>query len=447
MHRGYGTPGYDMGIFDQGIWLLSRFKAPFVTIMGRNLFGDHTSLILLLLVPVYWVYPHATALLVIQSTLLALGALPVYLLARDRLHNNVMATVLAGAFLLHPALQWGNLEQFHPECFLVPLIGFAIYAAVTWKPWLLIVSVALCLLVKEDVVLFVVPLGIWVAFRKDRVFGWRMVGAGIVAALLLTEVLIRSLMGVPTIYANRVPFGGIGGFLSTMVRKPGQVFDFLRSDRRPFYAWQTMYPSALLFLRAPEVAAVGLLILASNIVSSFPYQHQIMYHYSMATVAVLAMGTVYAIGALKRHLDRALAVGAVAVCSLFACFVWGAFPLISTHKVPHWKPQDSQVHDINAVLAALPPNAVVSAHYSFVSHLDHRERAYQWPTPFRAQYWGVWKQEGQRLPFADDVQYVFLPVQLSPDDQVVLDQIRPNFDVVKQVGYAVLLQRRSGTQP
>jgi uncharacterized membrane protein len=426
------------------VWLLSRFKAPFVTIMGRNLFGDHTSLILLLLVPVYWIYPHATALLVIQSGLLALGALPVYLLARDRLHDNVMATVLAGAFLLHPALQWGNLEQFHPECFLVPLVGFAIYAAVTWRPWLLIVAVALCLLVKEDVVLFIVPLGIWVAFRRDRVFGWRMVAAGVLTALVLTEVLIRSLMGVPTIYAGRIPFGGVGGFMAAMVRTPGRVIAYLRSDRRPFYVWQMIVPSSLMLVHAPEVAAVGLLILASNVVSNFPYQHQIMYHYSMATVAVLAMGTVYAIGTLQDSAQRATAVVAVAVCSLSACFLWGAFPLISINKVSHWKPQDPWVQDINAVLAAVPPNAVVSAHYEFVSHLDHRDRAYQWPTPFRAQYWGVWNQEGQRLPFAGDVQYVVLPVQLSAEDQPVFDQIRSNFAVVKQRGYAMLLQRRSG---
>ena len=59
VHDGYGTPGYDMGIFDQGVWLLSRFHAPFVTVMGRNLFGDHTSFILLLAVPLYWAWPHA----------------------------------------------------------------------------------------------------------------------------------------------------------------------------------------------------------------------------------------------------------------------------------------------------------------------------------------------------------------------------------------------------
>jgi uncharacterized membrane protein len=447
IYRGYGSPGFDMGIFDQGIWLLSRFKAPFVTIMGRNLFGDHTSFILLLLVPVYWIYPHATVLLVIQSALLALGALPVYLLARHRLHNNALATVLAGAFLLHPALQWGNLEQFHPEAFLVPLIGLAIYAAVTWKPWLLILSVGLCLLVKEDVVLFVVPLGLWVAFRRNKAFGWRMVAAGALAAVFATEIVIRSLMGVPTIYSNRIPFGGLRSFLSTMLHKPGKVLDLLWSDRRPFYVWQMLFPSALLFVRAPEVALVGLLILASNVVSSFPYQHQINYHYSLATVSVLAMGTVFAIGALKKKAQRAVAVGAVAVCSLYACFLWGALPAISTNKVPHWRPSNPEVHDINAVLAALPSGAVVSAHYSFISHLDHRVGAYQWPTPFHASYWGQWKQEGQRLPVADTVQYLFLPVQLSADDQKVFDQIRPEFQVVKQVGYAMLLKRSSAPPP
>ena len=36
---------------------MSRFHAPFVTLMGRNLFGDHTSFILVLLVPFYWLVP------------------------------------------------------------------------------------------------------------------------------------------------------------------------------------------------------------------------------------------------------------------------------------------------------------------------------------------------------------------------------------------------------
>ena len=30
VHHGFGTSAYDFGFYDQGVWLMSRFKAPFV---------------------------------------------------------------------------------------------------------------------------------------------------------------------------------------------------------------------------------------------------------------------------------------------------------------------------------------------------------------------------------------------------------------------------------
>jgi uncharacterized membrane protein len=32
---------YDLGIYDQGTWLLSRGQSPFVTVRGMPLFADH----------------------------------------------------------------------------------------------------------------------------------------------------------------------------------------------------------------------------------------------------------------------------------------------------------------------------------------------------------------------------------------------------------------------
>jgi len=60
IHNGLGTSAFDFGLYDQGIWLLSRGHAPFVTLMGRNLFGDHSSFILVLLVPLYWIFATTT---------------------------------------------------------------------------------------------------------------------------------------------------------------------------------------------------------------------------------------------------------------------------------------------------------------------------------------------------------------------------------------------------
>jgi hypothetical protein len=52
-----------LGIFDQGVWLLSPLKDPFVTIRGLPLFGDHASYILVLVAPLYWLWPDPRLLL------------------------------------------------------------------------------------------------------------------------------------------------------------------------------------------------------------------------------------------------------------------------------------------------------------------------------------------------------------------------------------------------
>ena len=170
-HDGYGTQAFDFGIYDQGLWLLSRFKSPFVTVMGRHLFGDHTSFILLPLVPVYWIFPSAKVLLFAQAAALGSAAVPTFLLAREKLRDERLAAAMAVVYLLHPAVAFTNLEQFHPDAFEVPLLLFALWFMVRkrWVGFLLCVVAAL--LVKEDVALLTIGLGIYVAVRHDRRVG------------------------------------------------------------------------------------------------------------------------------------------------------------------------------------------------------------------------------------------------------------------------------------
>lgn len=440
---GYGAPGFDMGIFDQGVWLLSRFHAPFVTVMGRNLFGDHTSFVLLLAVPLYWIWPEAQTLLVLQSLLLALAAVPIYLLARRRLGSVPLATALAVSYLLNPALQNANLEQFHPEAFLVLFIATAIYAALEWRRGLLLTSVIGCLLVKEDTALLVVPLAVWVAWRRDRKLGLALVGLALAYMLVAYEVVIRLLLGVTSFYANRIPFGGLDGLVAAPVVHPARFWSYVAGGNRPFYVWQMGASFGWAFLVAPEIAAIGLLTLAENALSAFPYMQQILYHYSLALVAVLAMGTVFAVARLASRRLRVAATAWVTATAVASCALWGLAPF-SRHAVyPHSAPDSPAVLAVNRALRVVPPDAVVSASYAFVSHLDHRVYCYQWPTPFRATYWGRYTQEGQTLPAASRVQYLVIPAQRSVDDEAAFDPISGEFRLVAAGGGAEVYERVS----
>jgi hypothetical protein len=197
------------------------------------------------------------------------------------------------------------------------------------------------------------------------------------------------------------------------------------------------------FLLSPEVALIAVLSLAENVLSNFPYMQQILYHYSLPIVPVLAMGTAFAVGSLTTRSMRMAATSLVTAAAIWSCYFWGLAPFSRNPIYPHMAPDDPTTLAINQVLKDVPPHAVVSAAYPFVAHLDHRVRIYQWPTPFRATYWYLYQQEGQQLPFANQVQYLVIPMQLSASDQPVFNSISSQFRLVGQGGGVGVYVRKS----
>jgi uncharacterized membrane protein len=442
VHHGLGTSAYDYGLYDQGLWLMSRFKAPFVTLMGRNLMGDHSSFILVLLVPVYWVAPSAGALFFAQSLAIALGAVPVYLLGRRLLHREAHAVLLAACYLLHPAVGWTNRENFHPDAFIAPLLGVAIYAAVAGKWRLYAVFVVLTLLVKEDASLVLVPLGAWVALKRDRRIGIASIVGCLSFMALAMFVVMRGLVGVPTRNGWRVPFGGPTAFIKAVFTRPQDVIRHLWSNNRPFYLWQMTVPFAWVFARAPSVAAISAVVLFTNILSTFWYQYQIEYHYSLVAVPALAMGTVYAVSKVAQRWRVAL-VAAVLCTSVWSAWAWGVLPF-SRNLPYYWAPGHPVAVDARAIIADIPDDAVVSAQYSLTAHLARRSEIYMFPTPFAAELYGPDDSlGGRRLAAADRVEYVVLPMTMEARFELVWSEESGAFTLVDINDWWRLYQRTS----
>src|SRR5688500_14232547 len=63
----FGTFGFDMGIHDQGIWLLSQGERPFVTVRGLHYLGHHLNLVSVLFVPAYWLGAGPSFLYVVET--------------------------------------------------------------------------------------------------------------------------------------------------------------------------------------------------------------------------------------------------------------------------------------------------------------------------------------------------------------------------------------------
>lgn len=440
VHNGLGTSAYDFGLYDQGIWLMSRGHSPFVTLMGRNLFGDHSSFILVLLIPLYWVFSSTALLFVVQSIVVAIGALPVYWFSRQRLRSEPLAAAMAGVYLLHPSISWTNLENFHPDAALGTLVAFAIWAAYAGKWRWYWVAVVLALSVKEDVAFVLAPLGLWVALKADKKRGLITSLASLFTMALMFLVVMRSFTGVAFRNSWRIPFGGIGGLLKTALTQPTKLISYLWSEDRPTYIWQMLAPVGFVFLYEPSLALVGFVMLASNVVSTFWYQHQIQYHYSIIIVPCIVMGTVWALGKFSRPARKWLSACIIAT-SLVCGYLWSPMPLART-TTTSWNSQMPPVVAARESISRVPEDAVVAAYHSLTAQMARRVTIYSFPNPFVRNLYGpdVFAG-GDRLPGADEVEYVILPVNLDDEAQKIWDVEKDQFRVVDENAWWVVYQR------
>jgi hypothetical protein len=107
-------------------------------------------------------------------------------------------------------------------------------------------------------------------------------------------------------------------------------------------------------------------------------------------------------------------------------------------------PGSALVRDARAALRLVPADASVSSFYPFTTHLTHRPEVYEFPNPFRARFWNLSQQEGQRLPEADHVEFVVLPKQAdyyTPELAAVVESLRADFVTVFDSESVVLLRR------
>ncbi|MDH3607586.1 MAG: DUF2079 domain-containing protein, partial [Acidimicrobiia bacterium] len=187
----FGIYTFDFGIFDQGLWLLSRFDNPFVTLRGLNLFADHSSYVMVLLTPLYWIWADPRLLLVVTVIAIAAAGPLLYAIGRRIGLQPVLAAAIALAFLVHPAVRWAVWDNFHPEIVVLPLLLGAVVLVLDERPWWAVGLVAIALTAKEDVALVVVPFGLWVAWRyRQRTAGLAMAGLGVAAFALNFLVLL-----------------------------------------------------------------------------------------------------------------------------------------------------------------------------------------------------------------------------------------------------------------
>ena len=260
------VPSWDLAIFSELAKAYAHFQAPIVPVKGDgfNLLGDHFHPILITLGPIWRLFPTPLSLLITQDLLLAISAWPLTRLA-GRLTNQWVGGALGLVYVLSWGMQGAVAAQFHEIAFAMPMLAFA-SAAFVERRWVAVTAwSAPLVLVKEDMGLTILMIGVAViltslvptCYRTCTVGGPRADGADGEADDAAARNRRRGVrLGVGMIV------GGVAAFLfSVLVFLPAfninGVWDYgLSSDNKP------TNPDAL----TQKIKVVIMLVLTSGVV-------------------------------------------------------------------------------------------------------------------------------------------------------------------------------------
>ena len=421
-HTRFATFGFDLGVYDQSVWLLSQLKDPFMTLRGLELFGFHMNLILVLLAPFYRLGAGPEFLLVVQVLAQASGAVAVYLLGRDLIGDRWLAVGLAGVLLLNPTYQYLTWEFFHPDAVAIAPMLFAYWAARRRRWGWYAVAAVLALACKEDVALALAVLGVLMFFRGDRRVGAITATIALAWFALVTRVILPSVNGIAAFYDTF--FGEFGKspleVAKNVVLHPGKAYHTATLRDRMNYYRMMFAPVGFLCFAAPETFLIAGPMLAINILSTFPYQRELRYHYAALVLVGIILATVEAVARLGRTPSlRRFFVGALLVTTFGTTVAWGPSPVSVKYHSGLWaQGPDPRRAAKEAALRLIPAGAPTSAIYYLSPHLTHRVRIYEFPVPWKPVNWGV---RGENLDDPAGVQWLVLDRELlSADDKTLL---------------------------
>ena len=440
-NRAYNTGRFDLGNFIQAIWTTSHGDL----LQQTNLHGEqisrlgvHFEPILAVFAPLWLIWPSADMLLTAQAIVLALGALPVFWLARKHLGSERAALGFALAYLVYPPLQWLGVDEFHPGALGCTFLLFAFWYLDEDRLVAFAVFAVLACTTREEMPLVVAGMGIWYALSRRK---WA-VGAGVAVTGLVVTALIVAVVtphfrhGAPLSFYGR--YKDVGGSPSEAARMifthPIRVLEIIFDHRGVRYLAQLLLPLAGLSLLAPLALIPALPVLAINLLSSAYGQTSIHFHYTAGEIPAFVAASVLGAGWLARRWGQfTVPIAGVALAAVvIGNYVLGPLPL--WRHVPGGQTLGADRSDVHRhdhladrALGLIPKNAVVSATNSLGAHLSARKRFLSYPILSDATwvaYDGKHPSFADRLVTSEQAHGTLLRIRHSPEWKLVYDRDR-----------------------
>lgn len=488
VHDAYQTHAEDMATMTQALWNTTHGAFLHQTVCNivsdTNCLGDvsrfaiHFEPIMVPLALLYALFPTAKLLQLVQTVVVATGALPAYWLGSRRLRSPVAGVAFALLYLLYLPLQSAVTYDFHAVTLSAAFLMFALYFMLSRNDLGLVIACLLALSTKEEIPVDVFMIGLSIAALQRR---WKT-GGGLVALSLVwlgVELLIMRAASPIGHSPTASRFGALGSSPTqvavTLLTHPVMIVrDYVLSAGGIYYLRTLLAPLGYLPALSPWAMLIAAPAMAINMLSSDPAMRAGIYQYNAEIAPVLVFAAIDAVvwisaaaGWLARR-SPALARGSHAASgwlaarapqasarlsgwswartvmlglTLFA-FVFGVYeqrirgytPLTASFS---WPTASAHTLLANKFVAMIPQDASVSGQSDMLPHLSNRRYVYLFPYGMVQADYDLLDVTGNIYPQTNRAAYFqqVLGLLSDPDHHVV----------AAQDGY-LLLKRGAGPQ-
>jgi uncharacterized membrane protein len=441
---------FDLGNMVQAVWSTTQGRPlETTTAAGEQMtrLGAHVDPILVLLTPLWLLVPSPLTLALVQIVAVALGALPVFWLARKHLGSEMAAGLLALAYLASPWIAWTASDAMHPKTFAIPLFLFAVWFLDEDRLVPFGVVAVLAAASGELMGMTIAALGVWYAVGRGRRRAGIVVAAlGATWTLVALEIVVPAFSGGSSVYYGLYESvgGSPAGIVRTALTDPGAIASALSGRNEILYVFLLAAPLAGAFLLAPLVALVAVPQLLVNALADADGPTDPRHHYIAAIIPFLFAAAAIGLGRLPAS-RRVSAAGFVLGLSVVFGVLLGPWPG-PIDRVPiryELAAPAGHVDVLRRAVALVPDAAAVSTSNKVGSHLAARRYLFMIPVLGGPEARAGWVVLDTYDPWLSYRGYPFLVDRPQVEIQAFRDRMvnDPAWEIVMNEGGVYVFRR------
>jgi len=397
-HRSLNSSYLDLGLEAQTVWNTSQGRF-FETSFGNNgeiisALSYHMTPAVLLFSPIYALFPSPITLLVIQTLVLSLGALPIFLISKHVLPGSNLKYAFAVSYLLYPPMEYANIFDFHYVTLATTFLLFAFYFLLKKRWGFFYIFLILSVSTKENLALVSALFGVYLFFiYKERLKGAIISLSSIFYFLAVVYIVFPKLGGGAGALGRYEYLGrNIGEMAFNLVTHPAYMLGVLFMKPKLIYLVHVFASAGFLSLLSPVTLLLAISEFLLNLLSAHNPQWQVKFHYTAAITPFVFISAIYGVARLRNFLshykrnitllysnvvDIGLALYLISF-SLLWNFLHSPSPLYYKFERSNFTPNTETEKAIQS-LSKIHTSASVSAMNNLGAHLSNRRYLFRFP--------------------------------------------------------------------